>query len=122
MPRSLPAAVIRALRRPRWSADDAHLVLDALASSGLSVPDFSREHSVDPQRLYAWRRRLDARAPNSTDTPLTFVRLQPALPSATPNPRYELVLNGGEMLRIEGTIVPHDIVALLAALRGTRPC
>jgi transposase-like protein len=117
MPRSLPAPVARALRQPRWSATDARLILDALASSRLAVSEFSREYGVDPQRLYVWRRRL-----NATEAPLTFVQLQDAQPAPAATTRYELLLPGGEILRIEGNVIAPDVAVLLAALRGARPC
>lgn len=122
MPRSLSTPVARALRLPRWSAADARLVLDALGSSGLRVPEFSRQHGVDPQRLYVWRRRLDARAAAANEAPLTFVQLQPTPPPPAHDARYEIVLAGGDVLRIEGSVVANDVVALLDALRGARPC
>lgn len=122
MPRSLPAPVARALRQPRWSAADARLILDALASSRLAVSEFSREYGVDPQRLYVWRRRLNAHEPTATEAPLSFVQLQAAQPAPVATTRYELLLPGGEILRIEGNVIAPDVAVLLAALRGARPC
>lgn len=122
MPRSPSAAVSRALRQARWSASDARLILDALTSSGLSIPEFSHEYGVDAQRLYAWRRRLATLARN--EAPIAFVQLQPPEPRApaTAPTRYELLLPGGETLRIEGGVVAADLTILLDALRGGRSC
>ena len=44
--------------RPRWSERDARMALAALERSGKSVRVFAEEHGLDPQRLYAWRRRV----------------------------------------------------------------
>jgi len=44
--------------RPRWTEQDAREALDAPARSGQSIAAFAAEHGLDPQRLYAWRRRL----------------------------------------------------------------
>ena len=122
MPRLLPAPVARALRQPRWSASDVRLILDALASSHLTVSEFSRESGVDSQRLYVWRRRLADREASPTETPLTFVQLQPTLPSPVVTTRYEVLLPGGEKLRIEGSVVAADLTILLAVLRGSSSC
>ena len=106
--------------------DHAHarLILDSLTSTGLSVPQFSREYGVDPQRLYVWRRRLgaDPKEHGVPAAPLAFVQLQPTPPMTLAHTRYELVLPGGEMLRIEGNVSAPDVTILLAALRGARPC
>jgi transposase-like protein len=123
MPRSLPSAVTRALRLPRWSTPNARLIIDALVASGLSVPEFSREHRVDAQRLYAWRRRLAAgRRDRAGEAPIAFVQLQPRLQDAAASARYQIRLPTGEALRIHGAIVPDDVAALLAILRGARSC
>jgi len=120
MPRPLSAAVSRALRQARWSASDARLILDAIASSGLSIPEFSLEYGVEAPRLYVWRRRLATPAGN--EPPLAFVQLQPPEPRATAPTLYELLLPGGETIRIEGGVVAADLTILLDALRGGRSC
>ena len=123
MPRALPAPVSRALRHPRWSEADARLVLDALASSRLPLAQFAREHAIDPQRLYAWRRRIAPTPPRRqrAPEPIAFVRLDDAI--ATPTAaRYEIVLPTGELLRVEGNVHPPSLAALLAVLRAGRTC
>ena len=119
MPRSLPARFARALRQRRWSAADARLILDALESSRLAIPEFAREYGVDPQRLYVWRRGLAAREQPATETPIEFIELEPMGPSPLATTRYELLLPGGETLRIEGCVVAADLTILLAVLRGS---
>jgi transposase-like protein len=44
--------------RPRWTERDARAALTALERSGKPVSVFAKEHGLDPQRLYAWRRRV----------------------------------------------------------------
>jgi hypothetical protein len=44
--------------RPRWTEQDARVVLDALHRSRKPVRVFAAEHGIDPQRVYLWRRRL----------------------------------------------------------------
>jgi len=103
------------LKRPHWTADDARVVLDALDADGTTLADFARSHGVDPQRLYAWRRRL-RRGP-AGERPVHFVELPPPVAPSMPT-RYEIVLPSGAHLRIEGAVVAHDVAALLALLRS----
>lgn len=121
MPRSLPSPFVRILRRSRWSPADARLVLDAVAASGHSFLEFAREHQVDVQRLYAWRRRL---ASSPVDPVQSFVELRASevVPPPASSPRYEIQLLTGEILRVEGTVDPTSVGALLAVLRSGRPC
>jgi hypothetical protein len=108
------------LKRAYWSADDARVVLDALNAAGTPVAKFARDHGVDPQRLYALRRRLQ-RAPSPTH-PVQFVELPPTAVSGAPA-CYEIVLPSGARLRIEGAVITHDVAALLSLLRTeTAPC
>lgn len=44
--------------RPRWTEADAREVLAALERSGQPVAVFATTHGLDPQLVYAWRRRL----------------------------------------------------------------
>ena len=56
-PFTLPS-LYKILRRSRWSASDASVVLDALVASGCSVATFARTHRIDARRIYPWQRRL----------------------------------------------------------------
>jgi hypothetical protein len=51
-------------RRPRWTVEDARTLVAALHRSGKSVSAFAAEHSIDPQRVYLWRRRFAGCAPH----------------------------------------------------------
>ena len=122
MPRSLPSLIVRILRQSRWSPADARLVLDAVTDSGHSFLEFAREHQVDVQRLYVWRRRL---ASSPVDPVQSFVEFRPpeAVPPLPTSSRYEIQLPTGEILRVEGTVDPTSVGALLAVLRAGRlPC
>ncbi len=86
--RSLSTAVALALRHSRWSAEEARNVFSALDASGLTVAAFAREHDLDAQRIYAWRRRLVATTPatvsRSSSAPIRFVELPAPTPTAPP--------------------------------------
>lgn len=120
MASSISAAAQRALDKSRWTESDARTVLDAVASSALSIAEFARKHPVDPQRLYVWRRRL-ARRSDGARRDLDFVQLDvPAV--AVVAPRYEILLPGGETLRVEGRVDPAGLALVLAVLRADRTC
>lgn len=42
---------------PRWKEREACAAVAVLARSGKPVRAFAEQHGLDPQRLYAWRRR-----------------------------------------------------------------
>lgn len=120
MPSASRNTLTSILKRAYWSAADARVVLDALGDAGTSVTDFARAHGLDPQRLYAWRRRLDRAPPRAR--PLSFVELPTTAPPVAPA-RYEITLPSGTCLRIEGTVVADDLTVLLTLLgAGTAPC
>ena len=50
---------------PRWTEREAREVIAALEGSGKSVRAFAAEHGLDPQRVYAWRRRLGGAEPTT---------------------------------------------------------
>jgi len=121
MPRSLPPPIVRILRHSRWSPADARLVLEEVAASGHSFPDFAREHQIDVQRLRAWHRRL-ASPPVGPVQSFVELRAPEVVPRTAPSCRYELQLPTGEILRLEGAIDPTTVGALLAVLRAGRAC
>ena len=73
--------------------------------------------------LYAWRRRIAPTPPRPQrdPDPIAFVRLDDAVSTPTAA-RYEIVLPGGELLRIEGAVHAPSVAALLGVLRAERPC
>ena len=48
----MPALVRSPFDRPRWTEEDARVVLAALERSGQPVRAFAEENGLDPQRLY----------------------------------------------------------------------
>jgi hypothetical protein len=65
----LPILAAAGTRR-RWTSTDARLVLKALAASGLSPKRLchAAQQGLDAQRLFLWKRRLEAE-PRSLQTP-----------------------------------------------------
>jgi transposase-like protein len=91
--------------RPRWTEDDAREALAALGRSGRSVSVFAAEHGLDPQRLYAWRRRL-ARGEHTTFREL-IVRSPPAAAI------FEVVLASGVVVRVPSSFDAEALARLL---------
>lgn len=99
----------------RWSPVEARSALAALASSGLSVAAFARREGLDPQRLRAWRQRLEA-----TESPIaapTFVEVTPR--AVEP---LEVVLPSGVVLRVPERVDVGALRRIVMALDDGTPC
>jgi transposase-like protein len=94
--------------RPRWTEQDARAALGALAQSGRPVSVFAAEHGLDPQRLYAWRRRL------AGGEPTTFRELIVRSPPAAAV--FEVVLASGVVVRVPSAFDAEALARLLDAL------
>lgn len=122
-----PATAAPSPSRRRWKIAEARSVLAALASSGLSLPEFASQKGLEAQRLRRWQRQLArelrrparARRPARSAAPTAppMIELRP-----TPSPRradpIEIVLGSGVMLRVAEAIDPATLARLVTALRG----
>jgi hypothetical protein len=119
-----PAAAVPSSRRRRWKIAEARAVLEALASSGLSLPEFARMKRLEPQRLRRWQRQLARRVRRAARTPAPASSATPALIELRPNASLrpaepiEIVLGSGVTLRVAETIEPAVLARLVTALRG----
>lgn len=108
MPRQLPSYATRR----RWTIVEARAALAALASSGLSTPEFAAREGLDVERLRRWRRRLGtsgaAPAPK-------FVEVRPHAPEL-----IEVVLRSGRVLRVAESVDADAVVRLVDALERPR--
>ena len=86
----------------RWSASRARELLAEAKQSGESLSAFAQRHGIDPQRLYSWRRKLDAvRSPDWSATSATFVPVRVASEATVPSASgFELVLGMGRVIRV----------------------
>jgi transposase-like protein len=98
----------------RWTVGTARTVLAAQARSGLSVAAFAAREGVDPQRLYFWRRRLDAGS--ETGRP-AFIEVRPAAIQ-----HVEIVLRSGQVVRVAESIDAVVLRRLIEALDQDAPC
>jgi transposase-like protein len=100
--------------------------------SGLSVTAFCRQHQLQPQSFFRWRKLLELRdQPDASPcqasidaaaaSPLFVpVQLRPAVPAAA-SATFEVVLRTGRLLRLAPGFDPTCLRQLLALLEET-PC
>jgi transposase-like protein len=122
--------------RCRWPTAEKRRIVELTRRPGASVPTIAREHGVNPNSLYRWKRlyrtaKLDAQVKSAPHVPsATFVpvSLVPAIrspqPAAHPDGAasrsgiVQLVLASGATLRIEtGALDATFVCALVAELR-----
>jgi transposase-like protein len=100
-----------AASRARWTTAVARQVLAALSASGLSRHEFADKHGIHEQRLYNWQRRLvETEAGNSVQ----FREL--AAPAVSLDPRLEVVLPSGVLLRVPPGFDAAAVARLLEIL------
>jgi len=106
----------------RWTADEAREVLERWRASGESVRAYGRDHGIDPQRLFYWRRKLGngaKRGPKRSER--AIARLVPAvmrLEGATGEERAVVVrLPSGVIVEVDAVRVrPEWVGALVGEL------
>jgi len=99
----------------RWTAVEGRSALTALQSSGLSVSEFSRREGLDPHRLRAWARRLDAPGPPIVAPTSIEVARRAIEP-------VEVVLPSGIVLRVAETVDPKALRRIADALEDRDRC
>jgi transposase len=100
--------------RSRWTAEDARQALVALARSGKPVPVFAADHGIDPQRLYAWRRRLGGAEPTTFQE--LIVRPSPRISLTEGAAAFELALPSGVVVRVPASFEAPALDRLLGVL------
>ncbi|MBA3844476.1 MAG: hypothetical protein H0X39_17975 [Actinobacteria bacterium] len=98
----------------RWTEHDARHALDALERSRKGVAVFAAEHGIDPQRLYAWRRRLGGAEPTTFQE--LIVRPPPRLSLAAGAAAFELALPTGLVVRVPASFDASALDRLLGVL------
>ncbi|HEX3594863.1 MAG TPA: transposase [Polyangiaceae bacterium] len=106
--------------RPRWTEQHAREVLDALARSGKSVARFAADLGLDPQRVYAWRRRLGGAEPTRFQE--LVVRGPAPFSVGADAPAFEIALATGEVVRVPASFDAAALARLLDVLVRARAC
>jgi hypothetical protein len=104
-----------AASRARWTAAVARQVLAAWSASGLSRQEFGDKHGIHEQRLYNWQRRL---AETGAGSSVQFREL--AAPAVSLDPRLEVVLPSGVLLRVPPSFDATAVARLLEILGCAR--
>ena len=106
------------LTRRRWTATDARAALADWRASRLALRTFAQRVGLDAQRLYRWRRVLEAepRVGHAAAAP-EFVEIRPAQ-----IPSVEIVLRSGRLLRVAETIDSSVLARLARALEEESSC
>ena len=105
---------------PRWTEHQAREVLDTLVQSGQSVSAFASDHGLDPQRIYAWRRRLGRAEPiKFHELILGGSEISSTAPASEP---FEIVLPNGEVVRVPASFDGGALARLLDVVARSPRC
>ena len=116
------------LERRRWTPEQKYrIVMDSLVA-GTNVACVARNHDVNPNLIYAWRRLARKgvqRVEPRNDVKFVPVTIAPAgrvvpvsVGSAIADSRLEVVLRNGRLLRVPEGVAPSHVGALADALEG----
>jgi hypothetical protein len=104
----------------RWSVAEAQRVLEEQRRSGLSDRAFAKRKGLDPQRLWWWRKRIEA--PRGSEA-VEFVEVKPRAGTsevATSGAMLEVRLVNGRVVMVPAEVEPLVLARLLDAIEGRR--
>jgi hypothetical protein len=97
----------------QWTEVEARAALTAWKKSGLSVERFARDRGLVPQRLYWWKKKLEARASS------TAIELLPVRVAEVKRGEPVLVLlRSGHMLKVSRGFDEEALARVVAVLEG----
>jgi transposase len=114
--------VARGERRRRWSVEDKLRVVAETEAPGATVREVARQHGLNANLLYTWRRMAEGRPAR----PVAGAQLVPvtlAEPTPVPAPAraggssIEITLRGGVRLKVGERVTPERLAEVLAILR-----
>jgi transposase-like protein len=105
-----------ASQRQYWREDDARRVVDAWRQSGLSMAEFAKLHGVHAKRLGRWAQRLQTSPSSAMFHPVKLLAKQP--PNEVGDPRIEVVLASGCVIRLPAAFAARDLRQVLDVLEG----
>lgn len=120
MARRRMEGISEVVRRRRWSAAEARMVLKASQESGTSLTGFAREYGLQPARIWRWAARL--REESSGSMRFHPVRLVGQGHGAGGTATIEVVLLDGRRVRVSGGFDAADLARVLAVLEGAVSC
>ena len=99
----------------RWTEETARAVLAALERSGKPIRVFAEEHGLDPQRLYAWRRRV-ARGDRTTFRELIVRPSSSVAMRGEAGAAFEIALPSGVVVRVGASFDDAALARLLGVV------
>jgi transposase-like protein len=90
-------------------------------NSGLTVRAFCARHHLSQPSFYAWRRELQQRDAATAFVPVQ-VETNDQVARVTSMPTIEIVLAGGQCVRVTPGFDPATLRQLLAVLQEDGPC
>jgi hypothetical protein len=109
--------------KPRDPRKEQHwrCLIQLWKNSGLTVRAFCARHHITQPSFYAWRRELQQRDAATAFVPVQ-VETNDQLARVTSIPTIEVVLAGGQCVRVAPGFDPATLRHLLAVLREGEPC
>ena len=115
-------------KRRRWSVEFKRELVAATLEPGSSVSSVARQHDLNANQLFKWRRELALAAAPADLIP---VEVQPTWSGgplieggsalAGPEPgQTEITLSGGVRVKIKGAVDPAAVTAAVAAVMKAR--
>jgi len=117
-------------RRRDWSDDEKLSILQEAADPDARIADVARRHDIKPQQIYTWRRKfaVDQAEPVSF-LPVALIATgtnqeaeqpapldKPSAKRAARPMRIEIGCKGGRVLKVEATIEPDALKALIRSV------
>lgn len=95
----------------QWTEVEARAALKEWRKSGLSVEKFAKQRGLVPQRLYFWRKKLEAPA-----EPITLVPVKVAEPKR--GEPVLVMLRSGHMVKVARGFDEEALARVIAVLEG----
>lgn len=102
--------------RRRWSVSEKRAAVALTMEPGTSVSEVAEAFDVAPSQLSAWRRQMAEGELDTQEFPATFAKVELSGPSTeAPAGKIVVAFPGGVRMRIEGSVDPSVLSALLDA-------
>ena len=104
-------------------------IVDRWRRSGMTGRLFAEQEGINVSTLFGWSRKLrpsmDTPTTTGTSMLLPVTILEPSAPAPAPAPApsrmLEVLLPGGEIVRVSADVSPQQLARVVRALRGGEP-
>lgn len=118
-------------RRRDWSDGEKLSILQEAAEPDAKIADVARRHDIKPQQIYTWRRKFAAQQaePVVSFLPVALIATETSDEAERPAPtdkpapkrsarpiRIEIGCKGGRVLKVEASIAPDVLKALIRSI------